>query len=382
MIDNTKSPVMEGPPGAVTQVDGRDYLYFGGKCYLGLGGHPEVIEAACTAVCRYGVGTATSRSGYGNSPLVLEVERRSAELFGSEMAFYYPSGYTGNHILIQAAGRAADLMLMDESAHFSLEEASRLAGLPAVRFRHCDTDDLRLKLRDNAARCQRPIVLTDSIFSITGEVAPIDRYAKVLGDYSTATLLIDDGIGIGALGLNGRGTLEHLGLWNETINGDPSADGTGIFVCGTLSKAVGGYGGILPCSRALFDRVRRTSHYYEGASPPMSTAAGATAKALEIFVREPQLRERLRENARRLRSGLRSLGLAVDDWPTPIVGLKLGTSEDMRCIHDKLREAGIIVPYFASYSGSGSAGLLRIAVFATHTPEMLDRLVAELGQLV
>ncbi len=190
---------------------------------------------------------------------------------------------------------------------------------------------------------------------------------------------------LGPSALAGRGTLEHLGLWNETVNGDPAlargrslGGGPKLFVCGTLSKAIGGYGGIVPCSRALLERVRQTSHYYDGATAPGAAAAGATAKALEIAIRQPELRRRLQQNASRLRAGLRTLGLTVDDWPTPIVGLEIGTGQNMQRIHDGLREAGIIVPYFAAYSGSGAAGRLRIAVFATHTDEMLDRLVEEL----
>ena len=155
-----------------------------------------------------------------------------------------------------------------------------------------------------------------------------------------------------------------------------------LYVCGTLSKAIGGFGGVLPGSLALLDRVRQTSHYYEGASAPMSAAAGATAKALEIVLRQPQLRQRLDQNVRRLRGGLRALGLAVDDWPTPIIGLSIGNGENMRRIHDELRLAGIIVPYFAAYSAAGPAGRLRIAVFATHTEEMLDRLLAELRKVL
>ena len=112
----------------------------------------------------------------------------------------------------------------------------------------------------------------------------------------------------------------------------------------------------------------------------MSAAAGATAKALEIVLRQPQLRQRLEQNARRLRGGLRALGLAVDDWPTPIIGLSIGSGENMRRIHDELRQAGIIVPYFAAYSGAGPAGRLRIAVFATHTEEMLERLAGRVEE--
>ena len=375
-------PLMEGPPGALTRIDGKEYLYFGGTSYLGLAGHAEVIRAAGEALRCYGVHTATSRSGYGNSPLTLQVERLAAEFFGAAGAFYFASGYAGNHILIQAVADRADVVLADGSAHFCLAEASRLLGKPVESFRHRDPDDLRKKLRNRTGRGQRPLVLTDGVFSLTGAVAPLDQYVGILRDYGTATLLVDDAHGIGTLGRNGRGSLEHLGLWSEEVNADPARGGLGLYVCGTLSKALGGFGGVLPGSLALLDRVRETSHYYEGASAPMSAAAGATLKAMEIVMHQPQLRQRLDQNACRLRGGLRALGLAVDDWPTPIIGLSIGKGEDMQRIHDELRLAGIIVPYFAAYSAAGPAGALRIAVFSTHTEEMLDRLLAELQRVL
>ncbi len=335
------------------------------------------MRLAARALRQYGVHTATSRSGFGNSPAVLEVERRAADFFGCETAFYFASGYLGNHILIQALADRADVILIDESAHYSLVEAGRLLGRPAIPFRHCDPEDLRLKLDLHAAPGQRPVVLTDGVFSLSGAVAPVDRYLETLQAFDSPALLIDDAHGFGAIGANGRGTLEHLGLWSDKVNGDPACE---LFVCGTLAKAIGGFGGILPCSRAMLERVQATSHYYDGASPPNAAAAGATAKALEIAMCQPELRRRLQCNSSRLRAGLRSLGLVVGDVPTPIVGLELGTSQNMRRIHDELRKGGIIVPYFAAYSGSGAAGRLRIAVFATHTDEMLDHLLDELGR--
>ncbi len=382
MSDWHEPPMMEGPPGALTRIDGRDYLYFGGTSYLGLSGHPEVIEAGCAAMREYGVHAATSRSGFGSSAIVLDVERRAAEFFGTETSFYYASGYAGNHILVQALADRADLALIDESAHFSVEEASRLLGKPIIRFRHRDPDDLRRKLHEHVPHDQRPIVLTDGVFALSGALAPLDGYLEALREYETAALLVDDAHGFGSIGANGRGTLEHLGLWSGEVNGDPAAKRTAIFVCGTLSKAIGGYGGIIPGNRALFKCARRTSHYYEGASPPPAAAAGATAKALEIVASQPKLRDRLKQNAARLRAGLRALGLTVHASPAPIIALEIGTSDNMQRIHDELRRAGIIVPYFAAYSGSGAAGKLRIAVVATHTDEMLDRLVAELGKRI
>jgi 7-keto-8-aminopelargonate synthetase-like enzyme len=150
----------------------------------------------------------------------------------------------------------------------------------------------------------------------------------------------------------------------------------------TLSKALGGFGGILPSSNDFADRIRKTSHYWDGASAPAAPIGGASARALEIVLTEPQLRDRLSENSATLRTALRGLGLAVEDWPTPIIGLSVGRAEDMIRIHQALLSEGILVPYIRSYAGAGSQGLLRIAVFATHTRDMIDRLVGALKTAV
>jgi 7-keto-8-aminopelargonate synthetase-like enzyme len=382
-MDNRPTPqIMESPPGAETLIDGRRYLYFGGTSYLGLAGRPEVIEAACEATRRFGVHTATSRAGFGTNPATVAVERLAAEFFGREEAFYFISGYVGSHVLVQSLAGRFDAVLIDESSHFSVREAARLAGGPIVPFRHRDPDDLQRQLRQHGSAGRRPLVMTDGVFPMTGAVAPVDEYLRVLDRCGTASLVIDDAHGIGVLGEHGRGTLEHFELWESGINAETSAAGTGRYVCGTLSKAMGGFGGIVPGSREFVQAARGASHYFDGASAPPSPAAGATAKAIEIVRREPQLRDQLRKNASHIRAGLRSLGLTVDEWPTPIIGLAVGNAENMRRIHRELKSAEILVPYFAAYSGTGPEGMLRIAVFATHTLEMLDRLLSELQRVV
>ncbi len=158
--------------------------------------------------------------------------------------------------------------------------------------------------------------------------------------------------------------------------------GVGLFVVGTLSKALGGFGGILTGSDEFIRQARSSSHYFDGASAPPSPVAGATAKALEIVIREPQLRARLRENVLYLRQGLRGLGLPAMDSPSPVIGLEVGDARNMQRLHRELKEQGILVPYFAAYSGTGKEGLLRIAVCATHTVAMLQRLLGELARIV
>lgn len=374
--------VMQSAPGPETVIDGRRYLYFGGTGYLGLAGHPEVLEAACEAVRRYGLHTATSRSGFGTSPPTLEVERRAAEFFGREAAFYFVSGYVGNHILIQALAGRFETIFADEAAHYSLEEASRLSGRPIVRFRHADPDDLERLLRLHCGPEGRPLVLTDGIFAASGDIAPLDRYIKILGRYEGASLLVDDAHGFGTLGEGGRGTLEHFGFWGPGVNSAAEPAGLSLFVAGTLSKALGGFGGILAGTDEFIRLARSSSHYYEGASALPAPVAGAAAKALEIVLREPQLRARLRENVSLLRQGLCDLGLTVTDSPSPVIGLAVGDARNMRRLHAELKEKGILVPYFPTYSGTGKEGLLRIAVCAAHTVGMLRQLLGETARVL
>ena len=373
---------MDSAPGPMTVINGRRYCYFAGTGYLGLAGNAEVIEAACQAVRRYGVHSATSRAGFGHTPLTLEVERRAAAFFGTEDAFYFSSGYVANHILIQALASQAEAIFVDEAAHYCLAEAARLPGQPVTRFKHRQADDLGRLLKEKLGPGQRPLVLTDGVFSVSGRLAPLPDYLRVLREHRPATLLIDDAHGFGVLGAQGRGVVEHFGLWGAGVNDGAAPDGVALAVSGTLAKAVGGFGGVIPGARAFLERVRKASHYFDGASAPSSADAGATAKGLEIVQKQPELRSRLRANVAQLRGGLRALGLAVEDGPSANFAVEVGDAANMRRIHEDLKAAGFLVPYVPAYSGLGPAGALRFAVCALHTPEMIEGLIQALRQIL
>ena len=375
-------PVMESAPGPETVISGRRYLYFAGTSYLGLAGHRDVIEAACAAVRRYGVHTATSRTGFGTSPLTLEVERRAAEFFGAEDAFYFSSGYVANHITAQTLASDVAAVFLDEAAHYCLGEAARLAQKPIHTFAHRDSAALEKQLQRNLRPGERPLVLSDGVFSVSGAVAPVPEYVRVLEGYAPAILHLDDAHGLGVLGPNGRGVLDHFGVWGPRVNADPTADGVSLTMCGTLAKAMGGFGGIIPGSRAFLRRVRGASHYFDGASAPSAADAGATAKALEIVQSDPGLRRQLTDNIAQLRTGLRALGLTVPEGCTANFGVQAGDAARMRTIHERLMSAGIIVPYVSAYSGVGPQGVLRFAVCALHTPAMIDQLLAALRKVL
>jgi 8-amino-7-oxononanoate synthase len=199
-------PLMQSPPGAETTLDGQRYLYFAGTGYLGLQGHPEVLKAAADAVYQYGVSSATSRTGFGNNPPTLEVERRAAEYFGAEAAFYYISGYVGNSILALHLRDEFDVAFVDELAHYSVLEGVAHAQRPVVRFRHCDAEDLVEKLAEHLPPGQRPLLMSDGVFPSLGHIAPIPAYLEALAHYPGALIALDDAHAGGTLGAQGRGT--------------------------------------------------------------------------------------------------------------------------------------------------------------------------------
>jgi 8-amino-7-oxononanoate synthase len=376
-------PLLQTPPGAVVQIDGREYLYFVGTGYLGLQGHPEVIRAACQATQQYGIGSANSRTAFGTTPPVLHVEHAAAALFGLDDAFYFASGWMGNNILVQLLGAEFGAVFVDECSHYSVFEAARASNRPHATFRHRDPDDLRTKLKEWLKPGQSPWVLSDGVFAATGKIAPVAEYHEVLRAYPGSVLCLDDAHALAVLGESGRGTFEYGGLWSHGVNVvSPALPCPALLFCGTLSKAVGGFGGIIPGSREFIGRIKSCSPYFGGASAPPPPIAAATARAIELVTAEPSLRTRLWSNARLLKGGLRRLGFDVDDTPVPVVCLEIGAAANMQRIQRELMARGMAIAYMAAYSGLGPEGGLRLAVFATHTEVMIGQLLHELQRLV
>jgi 8-amino-7-oxononanoate synthase len=371
---------MESPPGAHTVIDGRRYLYFAGTSYFALHGHPEVVEAGIAALRKYGVHSATSRAGFGTIAPVLEVERRAAAYFGKDAAFYFPSGYAANHVLIHALAKQADAVFFDETAHFSVTEVARIPGLPCHAFRARDPQDLATQLRRHLAPGARPLVMGDAIVPPLGALAPVRDYLAVVSPYAPGTLLLEDAHGFGVLGEQGRGTFEHFGLWDAVNTAQNS--GIALIAGGTTAKALGGFGGIIPGSEPFISLTRRSSHYFDGASAPAAAAAGSTAKSLELIASDPSYRLRVRANASQLRSGLRSLGLEVNDSPAAQCGVVIGDAANMKRLHAALKDREILVPYVGAYSGIGAEGLMRFAVSSAHTPDMITHLLDTLKPML
>ncbi len=361
---------MQSPVGPRVVIGGRERDYFSGTGYLGLHSHPLVLQAAVDAIGKYGIATATSRGGYGEHAIYDQIEAEARRFFGVEKVLYYPSGYLSAAILAQGLRARYEAAFIDESAHYSLWDGARAVGCPVTGFHHCDPDDLARKLRECLKPGARPMVLSDGVFPISGEIVPVPGYRDVLAEYEGAWLCLDDAHATGVLGHNGRGTLEHFGICEPN------------FMAGyTLSKAIGGYGGLIPGPADLLSEVERASRVTVGASPPPLPVAAAAAKALEL-ASDPALRLRLRANVARARAGIRTLGWELDDTPVPILCLRARPGLDLGAIKNRLFERDICVAHVTGYSSTPQGGALRIAIFATHTAEQIDRLVEELRQVI
>jgi len=362
--------IMEGPVGAETVIEGKRYLYFGGTSYYGFQGNPALAQAACQALQKYGMHPSTSRSGFGNSPLYEAVEKKAAEYFGSESACIVASGYLCNAAGFQALAtrNAFDLVFLDEGSHYSVVDFIGLTGKPVVRFAHADPEDLRKKLKAELKPHQKPFVVSDGVFPTFGLIAPIDAYAKAIEPYD-GCLWLDDNHGVGVLGPNGRGTYDHYGLKSDRL-----------FFGGTMSKAFGSRGGIIPGPKGFIETILQ-GHIMNGATGPTSAETAAALTGFDLLMKNPEWRTRLRDNAKRLKDGLRGLGLKVADTPFPVAAWTLKTAADMDRVHKALMDRGICIQR-THYVGVEAEGVLRVVVFSTHTPQQIDRLLSELKALV
>jgi glycine C-acetyltransferase/8-amino-7-oxononanoate synthase len=380
---------MQSPPGARTLINGRWRDYFSGTGYLGLQGHPGLLAAASEALLRYGLTTATSRGGYGEHPLFTAVESAAARYWGTDGALYFVSGYLGNAILLQGLAGDYDRIFVDESSHFSAWDAARAAGLRVHAFRHRDATHLATVMRRRLRPGERPLLLTDGVFPISGEIAPLPDYFDVLHNYPGARICLDDAHATGVLGPHGHGTLDHwLGGGTGDGNlGDLRAFVVSIFSAHTLSKAMGGHGGVIPGDAALIERLNRGPIPGAGSPSPLPAAA-ASAWALNYLSDHLERRSRLQENVKSARAALRQAGWALEDSPVPILCLHAGNWDgdgpvpDLSCLQQQLFERDICVAHVTRYSSTPPGGALRVAVFATHTRDQINRLGDVCGSLV
>jgi len=356
--------VLESGVGNYICSEGIQYSCFAGNNYLGLANHPDLVEAAIEGTKKFGLNFSASRQTTGTAEIHLELEKLLAGFKQREDAVVYASGYLGNKILLHILREEYDAIFADQSAHSSILDGMPTDIAGTYFYEHCNADSLITLIQKTNSK--KPLVITDGIFALTGEIAPLDKIYPVI-ENSNGLLIVDDAHATGVLGENGRGTPEYFHL----------ADAPRIFQTETMSKAIGVYGGFIAASKEVTQRIREKSPAY-GAStalpPPLVSAATA---AIKLITRCPQLREQMLLNATRIREGINQLGFRTSESCSPIIPILFHKQCDASNLSDFLKTHHIIAP-FVSYPVKTVQFIVRITVSAAHTNQQINELLTVL----
>jgi 8-amino-7-oxononanoate synthase len=359
-----RTPVVTARDGIFAERGGRVLLSFSCNDYLNLSRHPEVIKAAVAAAERYGVGAGASRLVTGNHPLYADLESRLAHLKGTAAACVFGSGYLANSGIIPALIGPDDMILVDELSHACIHAGAKLSGAAVHRYRHCDIEHVESLLAANRAKHGRALIATDGVFSMDGDLAPLLDLTK-LGERFDAWLLADDAHGLGVIGA-GRGSAFANGAARHVP-----------LQMGTLSKAVGAYGGYLCASRPVVDLMRtraRTFIYSTGLPPPV---VGAAIAALDVIAGDPDYASLPLRKAQ-LFAGT----LNLPEPQSAIVPLVLKETEAVLAAAQALEDEGFLVVPIRPPTVPPGTARLRFAFTARHPDSEVERLAETVWRCV
>lgn len=348
--------------GARIRIDGRDLVNFTSNDYLGLARDPRVAGAAADAARDHGASVSASRLLCGSTPLHDRLERRLAALKGREAALLYSSGYLANLGVLTALARPGDAIFSDALNHASIIDGCRLSGARTTVYRHGDADHLAALLA--ASRADRRLIVSETVFSMDGDVAPLAALAALARRHD-AVLVLDEAHATGVLGPGGEGALARDGI-----------DPRGIVVVGTLSKALASAGGFVAADAAVVDYLVNRSRPFIFNTAPTPASVGAALAALDVVAAEPERRERLHALAARLRDGLVAAGHPPSRSETPIVPLLLGDAETALAAERRLREAGALARAIRPPTVPEGTARIRFNLMAIHDEADVDRALA------
>ncbi len=354
---------VQGAIGPEVVIDGRRLILAAANDYLGLAGDPEVIEAAVEAARSHGAGAGAARLISGTFDLDHRLEAELAGFKGTEAALVFSTGYLANLGVVTALTGPGDAIFSDQLNHASIVDGCRLSKAERFVFGHGDVDHLDRLLTEHGSRFRRRLIVTDGVFSMDGDLAPLPELASLARRHE-AMLVVDDAHATGVIGPNGGGSLDHFGLKDDRI-----------IQIGTMSKALGCLGGFAAGPAVVIDYLRNTARpfFYTTALPP--AVLGAALKALDIVRRRPERRERVLALARKLRAELTGQGWSVPVGETPIVPVIIGDSQDALAASARLNELGIMIPAIRPPTVAPGTARLRIALSAGHTDQHLARIV-------
>ena len=353
MIESQQDPVVT--------MDGREIVMCGSNNYLGLTSHPRVKEAAVEAIRKYGTGTAGSRFLNGTLDIHVELEEKLAWFFRKEAALVYATGYQTNIGVLSTVVGRGDVAISDRLNHASIVDGLRLSLGEVKKFKHNDMEDLDRVLEQE--RDRNKMVVVDGVFSMEGDLSPLDEIVALRKKHDFG-LMVDDAHGVGVLGETGRGTAEHFGVEDDSD-----------IIMGTYSKSLATIGGFVAASEDIIKYLKHISRSMMFSASLAPALVAAVSTALDIIDREPERREKLWVNTKKMMDGFKSYGFDIGDAASPVIPVVVG--EDMLAfkVALMLQEEGVFAnPVITPATPPGRA-LIRTSYMATHTDEHLDRVL-------
>jgi glycine C-acetyltransferase len=352
---------LSSPQGAWLVVDGQRVLNFCSNNYLGMANHPRIVQAAQEAVKKYGVGPAAVRSIAGTMDLHLELERRLAAFKGVEAAITFQSGFTANIGTIPALVGKEDAVFSDELNHASIIDGCRLSGAKIIRYAHCNPQDLDRVLSEERDKFPRAMVITDGVFSMDGDISPLDKIYEVAQKYD-AILMVDDAHGEGVIGKGGRGIVDHFGLHGKVD-----------VEVGTLSKAFGVVGGVSAGNPVVVEWLRQRGRPFLFSSAMTVPDVAACLAAVDILEESTELVDKLWDNARYFKAEMRHLGFDTGLSTTPITPIMLGEAPLAQQFSHELFENGLFAMSIGFPTVPKGKARIRVMISAAHSQDDLDK---------
>ncbi len=355
--------VIESGQDAEVVIQGHKISMFGSNSYLGLTSHPKVKEAAIAAIKKYGTGTAGSRFLNGTLDIHVELEHRLAHFVNKEAALAFSTGFQSNLGAIPTVVGRNDVAIIDEQSHASIIDATRLSFGRILKYRHNDMDSLE-KVLNNLGESPNNgslrLIVTDGLFSMEGDIAHVDKIVQLAKKFD-ASVMIDDAHGLGVLGKNGAGTVNHFGM-----------DGDVEMIVGTFSKSLASIGGFIAGSKDLINYLQHNARslIFSASLPPASAAS--VIAALDIIENEPEHVKKLWENTHHAQNRFKEMGMDVGNSETPIIPVYIRDNDKAFIISKILFDHGVFVNPVISPAVRPEDSLLRFSLMATHSTAQID----------
>jgi len=351
--------ILESPQGAWLEVNGKKVLNFCSNNYLGLANHPRMTAAAKKAIDAFGVGPAAVRTIAGTMSIHKELEKRIAEFKRTEAAITFQSGFSANLGTIQALVGKDDVIFSDELNHASIIDGCRLSGARIVRYRHCEPAHLEQVIKENEDTYIKALIITDGVFSMDGDIAPLDRLYEI-ANANDILLMVDDAHGEGVLGIGGRGIVDHFNLHGKVD-----------IEIGTFSKAFGVIGGVVSGNSIIVDWLRQRGRPFLFSSAMTPPDVAACIEAINILEESTELVDQLWKNAKFFKSEMTRLGFNIGHSETPITPIMLGEAHLAQEFSRTLFENGVFATAIGYPTVPKDCARIRVMISAAHSKEDL-----------